>query len=407
MRHKCLDCPDWDYCSGCMKDSHQTHPGHRFAPLWDPIQMPLYRLVRHYGIQCDGPLCVEKGPLAYIVGDRYKCAVCHDTDFCANCEASPTNRHNRTHPLIKFKTAIKNVSVTTLGEKENGEHIVTLGDQPPQTSSKSTETIPAAKLAHAATQVQSDAMIKPTERVQNEPKAASKIPESLLQVQFVSEPVVHGETILPPSTTFSQVWTLRNPGPESWPAGCGLHFIGGDALYNVDWRRPSSVSELERAARSNITNDVVVVNEEVQFKVIMKTPEDQGTTVSYWRLKDANGNPFGPPMTSKTVFGPSESTVEPELEPNQAAETVKEGEAHDEEEPGSQMIFPKLEKESPVASIHEVESEGVATQAHEKELSDDLESLALDSDDEGFLTDEEYDLLDMSDAETCVTAERN
>ena len=67
----------------------------------------------------------------------------------------------------------------------------------------------------------------------------------------------------------------------------------------------------------------------------------------------------------------------------------------------SHMIFPKLEKESPVASVHEDanKTESDATQEDEYEDCEDAE-WAEDGSDEGFLTDEEYDILDASDEET-------
>lgn len=37
IRHKCLNCPDWDYCSDCVKDARHNHPRHRFAALYEPI----------------------------------------------------------------------------------------------------------------------------------------------------------------------------------------------------------------------------------------------------------------------------------------------------------------------------------------------------------------------------------
>lgn len=320
-------------------------------------------------------------------------------------------RHNRTHPLIKIKTPIKHVSVTTLGEKDNGEQMVTMGDQPPQTSSKSTETTPATTLANAATQVQGISMPKPSEPIKDEPKVQFKGPttgplQSKMQAYCMGVTVANG-TILAPSATFTQVWTLRNSGPVKWFAGSSVRFVGGDIMYNVDLKHPSSTCFLEKAARSNIIGHVVEVGEQAEFSVIMKAPEYEGPAISYWRLMDHLGIPFGPKFECNIeVRSPPQPVVEREVETEDVAEPAEEdGEGQDDEEKlGSQMIFPKLEKESPVASTHEAESEAV-TSTSDAKLIDDLEDLELDSEDEsdGFLTDEEYDLLDMSDAETCVT----
>lgn len=74
---------------------------------------------------------------------------------------------------------------------------------------------------------------------------------------------------------------------------------------------------------------------------------------------------------------------------------------------GSQMIFPKLEKESPASSTHEAAavpttapSAPSVAPSSEQDLLDDVASLTMDDDTEaGFLTDEEYDILDASDQE--------
>lgn len=49
----------------------------------------------HPNIICDG--C--EGP---VVGIRYKCAVCHDFDYCEKCEE--VNKNNHKHPMIKIRT---------------------------------------------------------------------------------------------------------------------------------------------------------------------------------------------------------------------------------------------------------------------------------------------------------------
>lgn len=421
-RHKCLDCPDWDFCSACIKSAGTTHAGHRFIPLNEPIPFSSPRGPVHYNINCDGPLC--KDVKTYIVGDRYKCAVCHDTDFCAKCEALPTNRHNRTHPLIKFKSPVRNVSVTTLGEKENGEHMCTMGDQLPQTMSKATETIPVAPSANAATQVQTVAEIKPMDAVKEELKedVAKAALSQELQAHFIRDAVADG-AILPPSQQFEQIWTLRNPGPHAWPAGCSVRFVGGDAMFNVDPNHPSSVANIYKATESNTINRVVQVGEEVEFTVVMRTPEREGKAISYWRLKAADGSPFGHKLWCDIAVQQGKSD---ETKPAAETEVKEEGqmvaskdqsiavlikEEEDEASTHSQMIFPTLDKESPVSSTHEAVTNPVpspsatsATSAvnanKEKGLLEDVENLSLADDvstDDGFMTDEEFEMLEASE----------
>lgn len=404
-----MNCPDFDYCSSCVKEAHKTHPGHCLVPIYEPISVRRRSYQHHIGIFCDGPLC--EGKDSYIVGDRFKCAVCHDTDFCGNCEALPKLGHNRTHPLIKFKTPVRNVSVTTLGEKPNGEQMRTMGDQAPQTSSKSTETNPAAPSANAATQVQTVAEVKPTKVIKEEAKAevdtAVAAPE--LQAFFVRDIIPDG-TSVSPSQRFSQAWTLRNPGPHAWPAGCCVCYIGGDSMLDVDPNHPSHVNQMYKATKSNVIDRAVEVGEEVTFHVILRTPERKGKAISYWRLKDATGLPFGHKLWCDVEVRCHDNTVKAEeqvktehIEDISKHAKVEDEVKEEEEQRESKMIFPKLDKESPVSSTHEAQTAptpAAPVTAEDKDLLEDVESLELDDEsdsEEAFLTDEEYELIASDD----------
>jgi next-to-BRCA1 protein 1 len=329
VRHKCLNCPDWDFCSECIKGSKFHHHGHRFVPIYEPLAEPVNSGNRHYGIYCDGPLCKDKENQSYIEGIRYKCAVCHDKDFCANCEAHPSNRHNHTHPLIKFKRPVRSVSVTTMNEDKNGNVITKVGDREPAQRSTSTETVPTAPSSNAATQVHTIADVKPTEESQPkttkekieirdllseplqekttvpglssipaipvQPVAAPKAENTSsdeLDAHFIRDTIPDGSRI-PAGHQFVQVWTLRNPGPNVWPAGCSVRHVGGDNMLNLDNTQPLSQSDLADASESNVIGRPVAPNEEVAFRIIMKAPVRKGTAISYWRLKKADGTPFG------------------------------------------------------------------------------------------------------------------
>ena len=290
---------------------------------------------------------------------------------------------------------MKNVCVTTLGEKENGEHSYTVGDQLPHTSSKSTETTPAAPSANAATQVQAVAEVEPTAPLSpakaDIKKAEASPRTSELQAHFLRDTVVDG-SMLPPGTQFEQVWTLRNPGPHPWPTGCSVRFVGGDSMFDVDPSQPSHQREIAKASESNIVDRVVEVGQEVDFKIAMRTPEREGKAISYWRLKDKDGFPFGHKLWCDITVRTPEKPVAAAAEPTAPSE--------------SQMIFPKLDKESPVSSTHEAASANAtqteaASNATEDELVDEVENLELEDSetDDGFLTDEEYEMLSASEDE--------
>jgi next-to-BRCA1 protein 1 len=424
VRHKCLDCPDWDFCSGCIVNSSFIHPRHRFVAIYEPLNdiaamsRSYSNKARHHGIYCDGPLCSQgNGAQTYIKGDRYKCAVCHDTDFCASCEASPSNPHNRTHPLIKFKTPVRNVCVTTLGDHEDGQKMPVMGDRRGRTTSKATETTPAPS-ANAATQVQTVADLKPTEPVKAdqasemktekvvEVKAeeAKELPAAVVKedlvAHFVRDAVADG-TVLSPNTVFEQTWYLRNGGNSAWPAGCTVKFVGGDNMCAVDPDHPASVHELVSAAESTTCYTEVAPGQEAGFTVLMRTPNRAGNFISYWRLTGPDGNKFGHRLWCDVNVKESAPVVKEEIKEEPVVEAKAETE-------GSQMIFPKLEKESPTSSIHEEAPVGAQEDHEDVDDFDDFvdEPLEDDETEDGFMTDEEYDILDASDEECLAEQEK-
>ena len=232
----------------------------------------------------------------------------------------------------------------------------------------------------------------------SEPTRPSQLPEH--QAYFMRDTIADG-TKLPPDTSFRQTWTLYNPGPNAWPAGSDVRFVGGDTMFNVDANHPSSVESIRLAMESNKLTAPLEPGNTADFSVNLRTPRREGTAISYWRLKLPNGAPIGHRLwcdiqVQATPFhGPSE-VAESEKSETSTTET---------EVTSSRMIFPKLEKESPEASTHEAATPiGPAptfSTASEGDVLEDVESLTLDEadTDAGFLTDEEYDVLDASDQE--------
>lgn len=437
VRHKCLDCPDWDYCSDCVVNAGFIHPNHRFVPIYEQIADVRARTnfrPTHFGICCDGPLCSSgRNTAAYIVGDRYKCAVCNDTDFCANCEASPANTHNKTHPLIKFKTPVRHVSVTTTGEHEDGQRMPAMGDRSlrtrTSTSSRATETtLNNQDIAPAPVQTVVDmAPVKVEEsatelakvEVKEEPvEEESKPEESIVEESasaddliavFERDTIADG-TVMPPNHVFEQTWVLRNAGTVPWPAGCAVKFVGGDYMGHVDPKHPAGIQELVSASESTVCYNTLAPGQEFPFTVLLRTPAREGKTISYWRLTTKDGLKFGHRLWCEVdVKKPEEETKEIiKEEPQQTiAPIVEESVSSSPKTEESQMIFPKLEKESPVSSVHEeaksetyvpYEADQEANDFDEYVEDDDWAEEAEESED-GFMTDEEYDILDASDEE--------
>jgi len=280
-----------------------------------------------------------------------------------------------------------------------------MGDRPGRTTSKATETTPAPS-ANAATQVQTVADLKPSEvKAEDIPEVkteeAKELPavvEEELVAHFVRDAVSDG-TVLPPNCVFEQVWYLRNGGKTSWPAGCSVKFVGGDNMCAVDPEHPASVHELVSAAESTTCYTEVAPDQEFGFTVLMRTPNQSGKVISYWRLTGPDGNKFGHKLWCHVNVEQPKPTAKEEIKEEVKQEPIEEAEA-------SQMIFPKLEKESPATSVHEeVPTFKALSEVDEFEhfVEDELED---DETEDGFLTDEEYDILDASDEEYLAEQEK-
>lgn len=382
-------------------------------------------------------MCKDKPAQSYITGVRYKCAVCDDVDFCANCEAHPTLSHNHTHPLVKFKTPVRAVTVSTVSN-DGSSGAVTLGDGALASEASETptpmtidESNIVEKPAMESTPVKVDAtQPEPAEPTQltTPPSSDTVAPTneedspSSYSAYFVRDTIADGSK-LPLDTVFQQTWTLFNPGPSAWPVGSDVRFVGGDTMFNVDASHPSSVDSIRSAMESNKLTAPLAPGQNADFTVTLRTPRREGTAISYWRLKLPNGIPIGhrlwcdvqvkatqveaTPSPVDSAVKPVEFTGSLEAEPPAESNTKS---------ADSGMIFPKLEKESPEASMHEavipvrpaptVSSHAPShaptlSTASEGDILEDVESLALDEidTDAGFLTDEEYDVLDASDQE--------
>ncbi|EGR50604.1 uncharacterized protein TRIREDRAFT_75794 [Trichoderma reesei QM6a] len=396
VRHKCLDCPDWDYCDTCVLSAAVTHVSHRFVPIYEPLaDAAAVAQPVHMGICCDGPLCSKnQGYPTYIRGVRYKCAVCHDLDFCASCEASPANEHNKTHPLIKFKTPVRHVSVTTTGEHQDGKRMPPMGDRA-KNAHKASDSSTLSD-SNTINRVQTVVDVKPEEPKMEEAQATQEPkPVNDLRAVFLRDSVSDG-TIMPPNHVFEQTWVLRNEGTTTWPAGCSVKFVGGDYMGHVDSAHPAGISELVSASESTVCYAPLAPGNEFPFTVLLRTPARAGQIISYWRLTTPSGFKFGHRLWCDVSvrMPPAEAPATPAVEePKKKEEETTQAD--------SVMIFPKLEKESPQASMHEEHrAESVAGTAAETDaLTASGEEYEWDGSDDGFMTDEEYDILDASDEE--------
>ncbi|KAF5385350.1 hypothetical protein D9615_001201 [Tricholomella constricta] len=119
IRHKCLDCADYDLCTSCLSSglSQPHNPRHKFLDLAEPTRIVVHTVneaevrpsrdsasfapalptpdipVWHHAT-CD--LCDS-----VIQGLRYKCVVCPDFDTCDSCFAI-TNEQHPNHSFVKL-----------------------------------------------------------------------------------------------------------------------------------------------------------------------------------------------------------------------------------------------------------------------------------------------------------------
>ena len=109
-RSKCAICPNFDFCEKCEKKCYKEH-SHPMIQIPSP-EMKLYSVkcnlkekfkmkkgheyidIIHDGISCDGCGC------QCIVGNRYKCSICENFDYCEKCLKKNISEHK--HPFIKI-----------------------------------------------------------------------------------------------------------------------------------------------------------------------------------------------------------------------------------------------------------------------------------------------------------------
>jgi len=262
-------------------------------------------------------------------------------------------------------------------------------------------TLERRESTNTATQVQTIADVAPTKEF------ATLVPAAMdLCGEFVRDSIADG-TVMSAGQDFTQTWTMKNVGSSAWPASISIKFIGGNLT------RPKS-----EEVHATVTESEVKPGEEVDFSVNLSAGWDPRSYTSYWRLTGSDGRLFGDNMWCSIVV--KETVVEAKEEKSvESVQDEKEGSEGavetllNKSQDSSQMVFPRLPVESPVHSIERLPS---ACSSHKDSdlaapaspvnshktfaLSEDgdAEEVELSSND-GFLTDEEYDVLDASDEE--------
>mmetsp|Transcript_17125 Transcript_17125/g.17009 ORF Transcript_17125/g.17009 Transcript_17125/m.17009 type:complete len:417 (-) Transcript_17125:38-1288(-) len=168
-----------------------------------------------------------------IIGHRYKCSVCQNFDFCSKCEASVDHEH----PFIKIRTQ----------EQAPKTIFCALDEQEPKPK-------PKAGLKCFKKQCTQD---------------------TRLLCSFVKNITGTDSDEVIAGSNYSKTWRLRNDGKNSWPIGCTLVCIKGDAIEGA-----TPLPPLKSGEEANIT-------------VTFTAPTEEGRYTSFWRAADPAGTKFG------------------------------------------------------------------------------------------------------------------
>ncbi|KAI1311932.1 hypothetical protein EDD11_003250 [Mortierella claussenii] len=267
VRHKCLQCPDYDLCQTCLPLAHAHHKEHTFIPIAYPGQVEVnVDQTSHFNVVCDG---CNNG----IYGVRYKCGNCADYDLCGNCEALSEPIHDPSHIMLKIRKPISSRMAAATPLLPNMYHKGwgrSICHHPQQTG----QTCPVASGGKSIY----DAVSKTTSQ-----DSVSQQVETLNAV-FIKDITYKDGTVVEPGISFAKIWEMTNSGPAEWPKGTVLQFAGGDRMF---------ATEDDNVNSPEVKVGAVSVSEYVCITANLKAPLAAGRYVSYWRLVSPSGERFG------------------------------------------------------------------------------------------------------------------
>jgi len=96
--------------------------------------------------------------------------------------------------------------------------------------------------------------------------------------RFVRDVTCPDGSCISANSVFNKTWKIRNDGNDRWPTGCGINFVGGDALCDP---------------KLDIVIPAIDAGMEVDLTLQLTAPAQTGRHVSYFKLKTPEGNHFG------------------------------------------------------------------------------------------------------------------
>lgn len=110
---------------------------------------------------------------------------------------------------------------------------------------------------------------------------------------FLTDVTIPSGTVLKPGEDFTKTWKVANTGTCNWMYQYDLTLISGDAF----------------GAKYTRLGRVVTAGHWASLSLGMTAPKNPGTYTAYWRMADADGNPFG--ATLAVSFKVAEPTNTP------------------------------------------------------------------------------------------------
>jgi len=197
----------------------------------------------HVGVQCDNCNVVP------IVGNRYKCLVCHNFDLCEACESSGV--HPQNHELIKFKV----VHVPTFGfpvgrrfghchagRARRWNHSQCARNRRPQKYDENKEEFDTA--------------------------ADSRLLGKEHGVAFVKDVNIEDKTHIGRGQFHVKTWSVRNNGNVDWDNSVKLVYLSGDREILIDAQDQFDVPLLKISEIGDVNVPFITPNRAGTYKTV-------------------------------------------------------------------------------------------------------------------------------------------
>ncbi|KAJ8469580.1 hypothetical protein ONZ45_g16847 [Pleurotus djamor] len=113
------------------------------------------------------------------------------------------------------------------------------------------------------------------------PRRISPKPRAL-NATFIADVTVPEGQVFPPGAEFVKSWKMLNDSEHAWPKATEMVFVAGETMSRFPF------------VPVPVLVGSVAANSEVELSTgELKAPESPGRYVSYWRLRDENGELFG------------------------------------------------------------------------------------------------------------------